>query len=576
MARRVLGKTPAALITVLLVLALVAGCGGETVADTPVPPSAEPGRTLAPNTAAPSLVSPTSPPTELPAPTDTPAPTAMPDVPAEEVTFDTDDGATIAGTLFGDGDLAVLFLHQGFGTATQATWHPFARLVAEQGYAALTITFRGRGRSEGVKGEDYMMHDARGAIALLRARGYERLVCVGAGIWGGEPCLRLALAGELEGVGIIAAPMETGTSGEFTDEALSSLTIPKLFVFGEKDTQGVAECMERMYELSAEPKILISYDSAARGTELLRSPYGDDMRGQMLDFLQHVWLSGLPSEPPANPSLGDTWVRPKDGMVMVYVPGGTFEMGLSQEELDEWLAECSASTQYCTPAFYQDEMPQHTVTVDGFWMDLTEVSNAQYAAFLNDHGNRGENGVKLLELDEGYVRIERFGDGYRARPAAKDHAVVMMSWYGADAYCRWVGGRLPTEAEWEYAAKGPEGNRYPWGDAEPTCELANWGACHASSIDAADLPAGASWCGVLGMAGNAWDWVSDRFGPYSALPQVNPTGPDTGGIRVARGGGWHANQWMTRTTFRLHDTGPTSHVGCFGVRCVYAPEASSP
>lgn len=564
------------LVAAIVFLALVSGCGGEPSTAMPAPATNTPQETAPRPTAVATALPEETVPPELPAPTVTPVLTVTPDVPAEEVSFATDDGATIAGTLFGDGDIAVLFLHQGYGTATQTSWHPFARLAAEQGYAALTITFRGRGKSEGVKSDDYLMRDARAAVGFLRERGFERLVCMGAGIWGGEPCLRLALAGELDGVAIIAAPMVTGTSGEITDQALSQLTIPKLFVYGERDSEGVAEGMLRLYELSAEPKTLVHYDSAARGTELLRSPFGDDVRERLLRFLDEVRWRGGPAEPPANPAFGDTWVRPKDGMVMVYVPGGTFQMGLSEEERDDLLSDCTVSSQYCTKGFYEDEMPQHPVTVDGFWMDRVEVSNAQYAAFLNEHGNRGERGVKLVELDAGYVRIERFGEGYRARPAAEEYAVVMMSWYGAEAYCRWVGGRLPTEAEWEYAAKGPDGNLYPWGSAEPTCELANSGACNGTSISAADLPGGASWCGVLGLAGNAWDWVQDWFGPYSSQPQSNPTGPEDGGIRVARGGGWHANQWQIRTTFRLHDTGPSSHVGCIGFRCVYPAAGPSP
>jgi formylglycine-generating enzyme required for sulfatase activity len=153
----------------------------------------------------------------------------------------------------------------------------------------------------------------------------------------------------------------------------------------------------------------------------------------------------------------------------------------------------------------------------------------------------------------------------------------MVTWYGGDAYCRWVGGRLPTEAEWEYAARGPEGNIYPWGSEAPTCELANSGACHGATAPAAGLPDGASWCGVLGMAGNAWEWTVDRFGPYSGAPQENPMGAPDGIMRVLRGGGWHANEWMARSAFRLHDTAPGGAVGCIGFRCVVpvaAEEAS--
>jgi formylglycine-generating enzyme required for sulfatase activity len=248
--------------------------------------------------------------------------------------------------------------------------------------------------------------------------------------------------------------------------------------------------------------------------------------------------------------VGDTRVRAKDGTTMVYVPAGTFPMG--SDESDE-LAD-------------PDEFPQHEVTVDGFWMDQTEVTNTQFAAFLNECGDRTEDGAKFIELEKGYCRIERAGDGYRSRPAAADNAVVMVSWYGANAYCEWIGGRLPTEAEWEYAARGAGGRLYPWGDDTPTCELAHRSGCSTAAKKVGQIPEGASWCGVLDMAGNAWEWVADRYEEYPAEPQVNPIVLAPSGLRIARGGGWHANAKEMRTTYRL-ESGAGSCVGCIGFRC---------
>jgi formylglycine-generating enzyme required for sulfatase activity len=250
--------------------------------------------------------------------------------------------------------------------------------------------------------------------------------------------------------------------------------------------------------------------------------------------------------------VGDTWVRPKDETTMVYVPGGTFQMGSDESD----------------PLADADEFPRHEVTVDGFWMGQTEVTNAQFAAFLNEAGDRAENGAKFIELEKGYCRIERAEEEYRSRPAAANYAVVMVSWYGANAYCGWVGGRLPTEAEWEYAARGAEGRLYPWGDDAPTCERAHRSACATCAKAVGQLPEGASWCGVLDMAGNAWEWVADRYGEYPAEKQVNPTGPTSSGLQIARGGGWHANAKELRTTYRL-ESGAGSCVGCIGFRCAY-------
>jgi formylglycine-generating enzyme required for sulfatase activity len=229
---------------------------------------------------------------------------------------------------------------------------------------------------------------------------------------------------------------------------------------------------------------------------------------------------------------------------MVYVPAGTFQMGADDKDADA----------------RSDELPQHSVALDGFWIDQTEVNNGQFAAFLNDYGNSDEGGRKLLEMNRGYCQI-KLEDGEFRVGKAVERPVVMVTWYGADTYCQWVGGRLPTEAEWEYAARGPEGHIYPWGDDAPDCELARYGDCARSPIPAGSLPDGASWCGALDLAGNVWEWVADWFGPYAAGNQTNPTGPSSGGLRIQRGGGWHSPRWEIRTTFRQHDTASTSYNG---------------
>ncbi len=120
-------------------------------------------------------------------------------------------------------------------------------------------------------------------------------------------------------------------------------------------------------------------------------------------------------------------------MVMVYVPGGTFQMGSDEDD--------------------SNEQPVHTVTLDAFWIDQTEVTNAQFAAFLNDQGNQTERGVTWLELESDYSLIEQTGDEYQPKSSYADHPVLEVSWYGANAYCQWAGVQLPTEAQWEYAAR---------------------------------------------------------------------------------------------------------------------------
>ena len=208
-----------------------------------------------------------------------------------------------------------------------------------------------------------------------------------------------------------------------------------------------------------------------------------------------------------------------------------------------------------------DELPQHMVTVDGFWIDQTEVTNAQFVQLLNEHGKRGVQRAKMIVLDQGYTQISQVGDQFVTTEAALELPVVMVTWHGAASYCEWVGGRLPTEAEWEYTARGPEGNLYPWGNAPPTCDLANYGTCIGVPMQVGSRPAGASWCGALDMAGNVWEWVADWFGPYSGLPQENPTGLASGDVPVLRGGGWHSSRWEIRAAYRQHEVTTTGFNG---------------
>jgi formylglycine-generating enzyme required for sulfatase activity/tRNA A-37 threonylcarbamoyl transferase component Bud32 len=232
--------------------------------------------------------------------------------------------------------------------------------------------------------------------------------------------------------------------------------------------------------------------------------------------------------PPADAFLHDTWTRPADGMVMVYVPGSTFEMGSTEGD--------------------DDERSVHDVTLDGFWLNQTEVTNAQFAAFLNDKGNQKDGGAPLLhiggvswlDIEDEDCLIEQIGGEFRPKSGYADHPVVEVSWYGANAYCEWVGARLPTEAEWEYAARGPEGNIYPWGNEDPTCDLAQYSDCSGQTVPVGSFPDGASWCDALDMAGNVWEWVADWYDEdyYDRSPSENPTGPTSGDLRVLRGGSW--------------------------------------
>ncbi|MBN1811163.1 MAG: SUMF1/EgtB/PvdO family nonheme iron enzyme, partial [Anaerolineae bacterium] len=228
---------------------------------------------------------------------------------------------------------------------------------------------------------------------------------------------------------------------------------------------------------------------------------------------------------------GATQVRKKDDMMMVYVPAGEFTIGDDGGE--------------------GNEKPVHVVYLDAFWMDRTEVANAQYQKCV-------VAGACALS--------DRAAD---SRYNAPQKPVVGVTWHDADAYCRWAGARLPTEAEWEKAARGTDKRRYPWGDSAVDCNKATYDACGGEAVLVGSKIAGASPYGALDMAGNVIEWVSDWYdsGYYANSPANNPKGPDSGDRRVLRGGSWYHVQNLVRSSYRLYSS-PTNRDTYIGFRCV--------
>jgi formylglycine-generating enzyme required for sulfatase activity len=257
---------------------------------------------------------------------------------------------------------------------------------------------------------------------------------------------------------------------------------------------------------------------------------------------------------PFEPSSSQT--RATDGAEMLPVPAGEFPMGSSEADLKAG----------------RDEKPQHIVYLDAFWIDRTEVTNARYVRFLNTLGeHRGTCGGRdcaETRVEDKYSPFLRRQGQYVVEPGLEDHPATEVSWYGAQAYCAWAGARLPTEAEWERAARGVDGRTYPWGNEPPDCDRAQYGDCGGATAPVGARLAGASPYGVLDMAGNVWEWVADWYDPayYTISPAQNPQGPAGGERKVFRGGSWGYPPTFMRAADRARNR-PTYAGFNVGFRC---------
>jgi len=224
---------------------------------------------------------------------------------------------------------------------------------------------------------------------------------------------------------------------------------------------------------------------------------------------------------------------------MVNVPAGKFLMGSTNADSDAG----------------DNEAPQHTVTLDAFWIDWTEVTNDQYRQCV-------EAGVCEIPTTCSWG-VSTYNDSSK-----KDHPVVCVQWHDAQAYCEWAGARLPTEAEWEKAARGVGGHRYPWGNIDPSCSMAQFSTCGGQTVSVSSKPAGASPFDAQGMAGNVWEWVADRYDAdyYDRSPANNPLGPEIGSRRVLRGGSWGSGEQDIRAANR-HSYSLSFSSGVVGFRC---------
>lgn len=204
-----------------------------------------------------------------------------------------------------------------------------------------------------------------------------------------------------------------------------------------------------------------------------------------------------------------------------------------------------------------DEMPVHAVMLDDFYMDTYEVTNAQYKTCVD------EGDCKEPDSSESFTRSSYYEDSQ-----FDNYPVIYVEWNQAKAYCEWRGARLPTEAEWEKAARGTAGRIYPWGNANPSNSLLNYNGNMRDTTEVGSYESGKSPYGMYDMPGNVWEWVNDWYGEnyYQDSPAENPKGPLSGSDRVVRGGGWDYLEDDVRSSYRGRPV-PNDRGQDVGFRC---------
>lgn len=249
------------------------------------------------------------------------------------------------------------------------------------------------------------------------------------------------------------------------------------------------------------------------------------------------------AEPPPCATPGQKWASPVDNMVLVCVPAGEFLIGASDMDVNS----------------QSNEKPQHKVVLSAYWIDQTEVTNSQY-----------QRCVQAGKCNNPFESSSNNQPAYFGNSQFANYPVIHITWEYAKAYCAWAGRRMPSEAEWEKAARGPSGAIYPWGNLAPNESLANYyqGKIKDTSPVGA-FPKGASPYGALDMAGNVMEWMADWYSEtyYQSSPLSNPIGPSSGQYRAVRGGALNYGPEFVRVSSRLYYL-PIARLGYVGFRCV--------
>ncbi len=293
------------------------------------------------------------------------------------------------------------------------------------------------------------------------------------------------------------------------------------------------------------------------------------LRMGLVVFAAASWTLSLPIRAQSpTPMKAGTIRKDAKGIEQVYVPAGCFMMG-TQSATDVAGLD--------VPSFakreLESEQPAHEVCLTkGFWIDKYEITNAAFQAFKED------GGYEKPEYWSKTGNAWRLGRGtnranlpIKCGNDALDLPRTCITWFEAEAYAKWRGGRLPTEAEWEYAARGPEARIFPWGDQWDEKKANIVGATATKPVGS--YPDGASWVGALDMSGNVMEWVSDWLDVkyYANSPKNDPQGPESGVVKVEKGGWWGAPAFVGRSAYRHFEDPPDYQDKHIGARIV-SPE----
>ncbi len=234
----------------------------------------------------------------------------------------------------------------------------------------------------------------------------------------------------------------------------------------------------------------------------------------------------------------------KDGMELIYIPSGKFVMGAGNSD----------------SGAYESEMPQNTISLDSYWIDKYEITNAMYKLCVQ---------ASVCSPPSDFQSSTH--SSYYGNSRYDQYPVINITWFDANTYCKWAGRRLPTEAEWEKAARGTDARIFHWGN-EFGGNLANYNNNKLDTTQVGSFPGGSSFFGLLDMAGNVWEWVADWYQAsyYKEMPLQNPTGPSSGSRKIVRGGGFKSTYFYLRISYRF-GWDPEYYDNNIGFRCASTP-----